>query len=197
MLFELKTPKQRAALACLQPITGVSRASFDQSVISLLSVIHSPDAYYRTNEKSPAQTVRELKRWARGAQRFADGLEDQKWSSVRSPFTVLPDPPISALRDYAAQLLDRAVAVQKSHKVGADRHGTHQQTIDILFLFRLIEQTTGKPNWDAVTTLIQAATGDVGFSRDRLRKLVKYQEKKYYALKRDQKSSTLGSVPTR
>ena len=186
--FQLQTTDQKAALAALKPVSG-SVELFHQLILNLLHIISNPDIYYHSKRQivntgpsykvSPAK-LREYRRAAKSAEKMADRLakDAAKLRGFGFPRFEIPSPPVHELKMYANLLKEHADADQPYVARPPLRHKRNKNTNDIIALVRLVEQQTGKPHWNRLATLVAAALGDNGFDEDRLRKIVKYHERR-------------------
>jgi hypothetical protein len=187
-VLQLRTRKEKAALAALRPVCG-SIEEFHRLVLNLLDIIARPEIYYRSNRQTvtrglsyrvSAAEIREYRRTAKSAEKMANQLakDEAKLRAFGFSRFEIPAPPIGELKRYARLLEQHADADQPYVTRPVLRHRRHKSTSDIIALVRLVEQESGKPNWKNLAILIKAALGDTGFNEDRLRKIVKYHEKK-------------------
>lgn len=101
-----------------------------------------------------------------------------KLQGLGFPRVEIPSAPIRQLKEYANLLKEHADADEPYVARPPLRRRKSKNTNDIIALVRFVEQVTGKPHWNRLAVLVQAAVGDKGFNEDRLRKIVKYHEKK-------------------
>jgi hypothetical protein len=191
--FTPKTPTERQALAALRPTSGFGRKEFHGWVLAQLEIIRDPDAWYVEKKHildSPTKAVRQLRAWAKTAMRMADDLAKQAWSSRLSPFVCWLPAPVEELREYAQRLTEAAVHLDKKIVRTPNRHRVHPQTVEIVQLVNLVAGATGSPHWKDLATLIGAACKDSSWNEDRLRKAVKYHQK------REPESKPLGDIRT-
>lgn len=186
--FQVQTDEQRKALAALRPMSG-SVEFFGQLVLNLLHIISNADIYYHSKQQTvnagssyrvlPAK-LREYRRAAKSAEKMADRLakDAAKLRGFGFPRFEIPTPPVHELKMYANLLKEHADADRPYIARPQLRRKPNKSTNDIIALVRLVKLETGKPHWNRLATLVGAALGDNGFDEDRLRKMVKYQERR-------------------
>jgi hypothetical protein len=190
--LKLETKEQKKALADLRSNSGIPIEEFHKLILLQLRNISNAENIYSQKRRSliPRRhysvshaKIRHLRRSAQLARKMADRLnkDSENLRTFGLGRLEYPRPPLEQLRSYSSALESPADSDEKYVVRPLLQHQTTPPTMDIIALVRFVEQETGKPNWNKLTILIQAALGKkgFGFNVDRLRKLVEYHEKKY------------------
>lgn len=196
--FGLQTEPERAALGKLRLSWGgrSEQTRFQGLVLAHLALIakqRGAGPSKRSARNKPSELVRELRRRATQARRFAARLERPFPAPLLGSL-----PPVRELRLYSDALMVRAESLRAPTKTvplssllapvyppvyprvrgRPQKRSARPETEQIVDLMRFVREHSGHPHWNDLAVLLRRPCLDVGVSMDRLRALWKFWTRK-------------------